>query len=37
MFERRLYYHIDWALLVAIFALCAIGVAMIFSTSGSSP
>ncbi len=33
MFERRLYYHIDWALLVAISALCALGVAMIFSTT----
>jgi rod shape determining protein RodA len=33
MFERRLYYHIDWALLLAILALCAIGVAMIYSTS----
>jgi rod shape determining protein RodA len=33
MFERRLYYHIDWALLVAIFALCGIGVALIYSTT----
>src|SRR5438552_2655162 len=33
MFERRLYYHIDWALLVAILALCALGVAMIYSTT----
>ena len=33
MFERRLYYHIDWALLAAILALCALGVAMIFSTT----
>ena len=33
MFERRLYRHIDWALLIALFALCAIGVAMIFSTT----
>lgn len=33
MFERRLYHHIDWALLTAIFALCALGVAMIFSTT----
>jgi rod shape determining protein RodA len=33
LFERRLYYHIDWALLAAIFALCALGVAMIFSTT----
>jgi rod shape determining protein RodA len=33
MFERRLYYHIDWALLIAILALCALGVAMIYSTT----
>src|SRR5262245_39247943 len=33
MFERRLYFHIDWALVVAILALCAIGVAMIYSTT----
>src|SRR4051812_37452600 len=33
MFERRLYHHIDWALLIAITALCALGVAMIFSTT----
>jgi rod shape determining protein RodA len=33
VFERRLYYHIDWALLVAILALCALGVAMIYSTT----
>src|SRR5262245_19229594 len=33
MFERRLYYHIDWALLIAILALCALGVIMIFSTT----
>jgi rod shape determining protein RodA len=28
-----LYYHIDWALLVAVLALCALGVIMIFSTT----
>jgi rod shape determining protein RodA len=33
MFERRLYYHIDWALVLAILALCALGVAMIYSTT----
>jgi len=33
VFERRLYYHIDWALVVAILALCGIGVAMIYSTT----
>ena len=31
MFERRLYYHIDWVLVAAMFALCALGVAMIYS------
>ena len=34
MFERRLYFHIDWALLAAILALCAMGVAMIYSSTG---
>ena len=34
MFERRLYYHIDWLLIAAVFALCAIGLAMIYSTTG---
>jgi rod shape determining protein RodA len=33
VFERRLYYHIDWALLGAILALCAIGCTMIYSTT----
>src|SRR5437016_2053249 len=33
MFERRLYYHIDWAMVVAVLALCALGVAMIYSTT----
>jgi rod shape determining protein RodA len=33
MFERRLYHHIDWALVVAILAICGIGVAMIYSTT----
>ncbi len=33
MFERRLYHHVDWALLIAIGALCALGVAMIYSAS----
>jgi rod shape determining protein RodA len=33
MFERRLYYHIDWALLIAMLALCALGVVMIYSTT----
>jgi len=33
MFERRLYFHIDWALVAAILALCAIGMVMIYSTT----
>jgi len=33
MFERRLHYHIDWALVAAIFTLCGLGVAMIYSTT----
>src|SRR5262245_26103583 len=36
MFERRLYFHIDWALLTAVLALCAIGLAMIYSATGSA-
>lgn len=31
MFERRLYYNIDWLLVAAILMLCGIGVAMIYS------
>jgi len=33
MFERRLYYHIDWALLGAILVLTGLGVVMIYSTT----
>jgi rod shape determining protein RodA len=33
MFERRLYHHIDWALVIAMLALCALGVLMIDSTT----
>src|SRR5262245_60905680 len=33
MFERRLYFHIDWALVIAILALCALGVIMIYSST----
>lgn len=33
MFERRLFFHIDWALLVAVLLLAGIGVAMIYSTT----
>jgi rod shape determining protein RodA len=34
MFERRLYFHIDWVLIGAVLALCAIGLAMIYSATG---
>jgi rod shape determining protein RodA len=33
MFERRLYHHIDWALVGAIVVLCGVGLAMVYSTS----
>jgi len=33
VFERRLYYHIDWAMVIAILALCTLGVIMIYSTT----
>jgi rod shape determining protein RodA len=33
VFERRLYFHIDWALVIAMLALCALGVVMIYSTT----
>jgi rod shape determining protein RodA len=33
MFERRLFFHIDWPTIVALGALCAIGVAMIYATT----
>ena len=33
MLERRLYRHIDWLLVGALVLLCAIGVAMIYSTT----
>jgi rod shape determining protein RodA len=33
MFERRLYFHIDWALVVAVALLCGVGLAMIYSTT----
>ena len=35
MLERRLYLHIDWLLFAAIACLAVIGVAMIYSTTGS--
>ena len=37
MFERRLFFHIDWLLLAAILVLAGIGLAMIYSiTSGTT-
>jgi rod shape determining protein RodA len=33
MFERRLYFHIDWLLVGAVLLLSAVGVAMIYSTT----
>lgn len=33
MFERRLFFHIDWVLLTAILLIAGIGVAMIYSTT----
>ena len=34
MLERRLFLHIDWLLVAAIFCLSLMGVAMIYSTTG---
>jgi rod shape determining protein RodA len=34
MFERRLYHHIDWGLLIAVLMLCVIGLAQIYSATG---
>jgi len=36
MFERRLYYHVDWALLGAVLALCTIGLVQIYSATGGA-
>jgi rod shape determining protein RodA len=33
MFERRLFFHVDWLLLGAILLLAGIGIAMIYSTT----
>ena len=33
MFERRLFFHIDWLLLGAVLLLAGIGLAMIYSTT----
>jgi rod shape determining protein RodA len=37
MFDRRFYLHLDWPMVAALYALCAIGVLMIFSTTGAAP
>ena len=34
MFERRLHFHLDWAMLIAVMALCFIGLANIYSATG---
>jgi len=34
MFERRLYHHVDWGLLIAVLTLCGIGLAQIYSATG---
>jgi rod shape determining protein RodA len=36
MFERRLYYHVDWAMLGAVLALCTIGLVQIYSATGGA-
>jgi rod shape determining protein RodA len=36
VFERRLYHHVDWLLIGAVLAIAALGLAMIFSTTGGS-
>src|SRR5215203_1117043 len=36
MFERRLYYHVDWALLGAILVISMIGLAQIYSATGGA-
>ena len=33
MFERRLYFHVDWLLLTVILLITGIGIAMIYSTT----
>ena len=34
MFERRLHFHIDWAMLIAVMALTMLGLAQIYSATG---
>ncbi len=37
MFEKRLFHHIDWLMIAALAALCAIGVVMIYSATHTGP
>src|SRR5919201_2131579 len=37
MFERRLFFHVDWLLLGAVLMLTGIGIAMIYSTTYVTP
>jgi len=34
VFERRLFFHVDWGLLIALLTLCAVGLAQIYSATG---
>ncbi len=36
MFERRLFYHIDWAMVFALLGLCGIGLVQIYSATGGA-
>ena len=36
MFERRLYHHVDWAMLAAMLSLCAIGLVQIYRATGGA-
>ena len=36
MFERRLYYHVDWALLGAVLVITLIGLSQIYSATGGA-
>jgi rod shape determining protein RodA len=36
MFERRLYHHVDWVLIGTVLAICALGLSMIYSTTGGA-
>jgi rod shape determining protein RodA len=37
MLERRLYFHVDWAMLAAVLALCLIGLVQIYSATQLEP